>query len=43
MAFDGCENITSVTITANDGYAEDIKQRMIDAGVPSDIIWNMPS
>ena len=36
-------NVTTVTITSNGGNAETVKQAMIDAGVDSDITWNMPS
>ena len=42
-AFDGCSRLTSVTITANGGNAENVKQMLIDAGVSSSITWNMPS
>ena len=41
-AFDGCIGLTSVTIVANGGNAENVKQMMINAGVSSDITWNMP-
>lgn len=40
----GNGSITSVTITGNDATkANNVKQMMISAGVPSDITWNMPS
>lgn len=42
-AFMDCIRLTSVTIVANGGNAENVKQMMIDAGVPSNITWNMPS
>lgn len=42
-AFNFCTNLTSVTITANGGNAENVKQMMINAGVSSSITWNMPS
>ena len=42
-AFENCFGITSVTIIANGGNAANVKQAMIDAGVPSNITWNMPS
>ena len=42
-AFYGCSGLTSVTITANGGNANNVKQMLIDAGVSSDITWNMPN
>ena len=45
-AFMGCSDLTSVTIIATgkpDANAENVKQMMIDAGVSSDITWNMPN
>ena len=43
-AFNGCNDIASVTIYANNGNADNVKQMMIDAGVPSTgVTWNMPS
>ena len=35
-------SLTSVTIMANGGNAENVKQMMINAGVSSGITWNMP-
>jgi len=43
-AFTGLQlSIQSVTILANGGNAENVKQMMIAAGIPSGITWNMPS
>ena len=43
-AFSDCSNLTSVTITADGGDAQAVKQMMIAAGVPSGgVTWNMPS
>lgn len=41
-AFSNCSNLTSVTIVANSGDAKFVKNKMMDAGVPSNINWNMP-
>jgi hypothetical protein len=44
-AFYGCSGLTSVTIVATGkpgANASSVKQAMIDAGVPSNITWNMP-
>ena len=41
-AFEG-SGLASVTITANGGNAENVKQMMIDAGVDESITWNMPN
>ena len=35
-------SLTSVTITANGGNAENVKQMMINTGVSESITWNMP-
>ena len=42
-AFSGCSGITTVTIVANGGNAVNVKQAMINDGVPENITWNMPS
>lgn len=42
-AFADCEALESITITANGGNAQNVKNMLIDAGVPSSITWNMPS
>lgn len=41
--FSDCISLTSVTITSNGGNAANVKQMMIDAGVPPNITWNMPN
>lgn len=41
-AFSYC-NIADVTIVANGGNANNVRQAMIDAGVDENITWNMPS
>jgi hypothetical protein len=45
-AFFECSNLTSVTIVATGkpgASAAAVKQAMINAGVPSNITWNMPN
>lgn len=46
-AFIECRSLTSVTITANGGNAENVKQMIIDAiddtSISDNITWNMPS
>lgn len=42
-AFEFCIALTSITITANGGDAANVKQMIINSGMPENITWNMPN